>query len=239
MSRSLLGRRGSATISSSTAVLRCIHRLLLLHLLLGTALQSLEVDAGNVLVESLALRGRELNLLGRRHAGSIAVGESAGAPGGAAAHLAVVAEDVESGLVAQRHVDDAVVSQGAHGRDGRALLPAALRRRADEQARVLAPEAARLPLLARVVPEGPPLRREVAVARGDSHQEGVVLLQGRGVGHLGDRAVLFGRVHLRQDFLGEGLGDAVQVDHAAGFPDALGLGLGELLDVAIGGVLEG
>jgi hypothetical protein len=46
-------------------------------------------------------------------------------------------------------------------------------------------------------------------------------------------------VHLRQDFLGEGLGDAVQVDHAAGFPDALGLGLGELLDVAIGGVLEG
>jgi len=45
-------------------------------------------------------------------------------------------------------------------------------------------------------------------------------------------------VHLGQDILGEGLGDAVEVDGAAGFSDALGLSLGELLNVAIGGVLE-
>jgi hypothetical protein len=45
-------------------------------------------------------------------------------------------------------------------------------------------------------------------------------------------------VHLGQDLLGESLGDAVEVDAAAGLADALGLGLGELLDVAIGGVLE-
>jgi hypothetical protein len=46
-------------------------------------------------------------------------------------------------------------------------------------------------------------------------------------------------VHLGEHLLGEGLGDAVEVDLAAGLADALGLGLGELLDVAIGGVLEG
>jgi hypothetical protein len=46
-------------------------------------------------------------------------------------------------------------------------------------------------------------------------------------------------VHLGEDLGGEGLGDAVEVDAAAGFSDALGFGLGELLDVAIGGVLEG
>ena len=65
------------------------------------------------------------------------------------------------------------------------------------------------------------------------------MLEGRGVGHLGDRAVLFGSVHLGEDLLGESLGDAVEVDLAAGLADALGLSLGELLDVAIGGVLEG
>jgi hypothetical protein len=46
-------------------------------------------------------------------------------------------------------------------------------------------------------------------------------------------------VHLGEDLLGEGLRDAVEVDLAAGLADALGLGLGELLDVAIGGILEG
>jgi hypothetical protein len=240
LSRSLLDRSllCRSTVGDSTVLCRrrvCL--LLLLHLLLPAALQSLEVDLGDSLVESLALRSRDLELLGRRHAGSIAVGKSTRAPSGAAANLAVVAEQVESGLVAERHVDDSVVGERAHGGDGGALLATALGRGADEQARVLAPEAAGLPLLAGVVPEGPPLGGEVAVAGGDAHQEGVVLLEGRGVGHLGDRAVLFGSVHLGEDLLGEGLGDAVEVDLAAGLADALGLSLGELLDVAIGGVL--
>jgi hypothetical protein len=46
-------------------------------------------------------------------------------------------------------------------------------------------------------------------------------------------------VHLGEDLLGESLGDAVEVDLAAGLADALGLGLSELLDVAIRGVLDG
>jgi hypothetical protein len=46
-------------------------------------------------------------------------------------------------------------------------------------------------------------------------------------------------VHFGEDFGGEGFRDAVEVDAAAGFADALGLGLSQLLDVAVGGVLEG
>jgi hypothetical protein len=45
-------------------------------------------------------------------------------------------------------------------------------------------------------------------------------------------------VHLGEDFLGESLGDAVEVDGTAGLADALGLSLCEGLDVTPGGVLE-
>ena len=55
----------------------------------------------------------------------------------------------------------------------RRFLPAALGGGADEDAGVLAPVAARLPLCARVVPEGFPLRGEVAVAGGDAEEEAV------------------------------------------------------------------
>jgi hypothetical protein len=96
----------------------------------------------------------------------------------------------------------------------------------------------RLPLLASVIPEGSPLRGEVAVASGDAHEEGIVLLEDGRVGDLRDRSVLRRSVHLGQDLLGECLGDTEQVDGAAGFSDALGLGLGEGLDMAPGGVLE-
>ena len=238
LDRSLL-RRGAVGNSTILCRRRRVCLLLLFHLLLSATLQSLEVDLGDSLVEGLALCGRNLELLGRRHARAIAVGEGTRTPGRATTNLGVVTKKVEGGLVAERHVDDSVVSEGAHGGDGGALLSTALSGSADEEASVLAPEAAGLPLLAGVVPEGPPLGGEVAVAGGNAHEEGVVLLEGRGVGHLGDRAVLFGGVHLGEDLLGESLGDAVEVDLAAGLADALGLSLGELLDVAIGGVLEG
>lgn len=132
-----------------------------------------------------------------------------------------------------------MVSKSAHGGESSALLSTTLGAGADEQAGVLAPEAAGLPLTASAVPEGPPLRGEVAVAGGDSEQEGIVLLEDGGVADLGDGGVLGGSVHLGQDFLRESLGDAVEVDGTAGLANALGLGLGEGLDVTPGGVLEG
>lgn len=131
-----------------------------------------------------------------------------------------------------------MVSKRAHGRESSALLSTTLGTSGDEQASILAPEAAGLPLLASVVPERAPLGWEVAVAGGDSEQESVVLLEYRGVGDLRD-GLVFGRgVHLGQDVLREGLLDAVEVDGTAGFFDALGLGLGEGLDMAPGGVLR-
>ena len=104
-----------------------------------------------------------------------------------------------------------MVGKGAHGRQGRALLAAALRGGRDEEADVLAVIPARLPLLARLVPKGLPLGREVAVARRDPEQEGVV---GRELvrGDEGDRGRLARRVHLGQDFRGEGLFDSAEME---------------------------
>jgi hypothetical protein len=82
------------------------------------------------------------------------------------------------------------------------------------------------------------LRGEVAVTSGDTHEEGIVLLEDGRVGDLRDRGVLGRSVHLGQHLLRERLGDAEQVDGAAGLSDALGLGLGEGLDMSPGGVLE-
>ena len=98
--------------------------------------------------------------------------------------------------------------KGAHDRQGRALLAAALRGRRDEEAGVLAVVAARLPLLARLVPKGLPLGGQVAVAGRDAEEEGVVLFE-LVRGDEGDRGRLAGRVHFGQDFLGKGLFDPV------------------------------
>lgn len=49
-------------------------------------------------------------------------GESTSTPGAATTDLAVVAEEVEGGLVAEGNVDDAVVGEGAHGSESGALL---------------------------------------------------------------------------------------------------------------------
>ena len=100
-----------------------------------------------------------------------------------------------------------MMRQRAHGRNGRALLPPALRPRRHEHARILAPVAARAPLLAGLVPEGFPLRGEVAVAGGDAEEEGVVAFE-LVRGDCGDGGGFGGRVHFGQDFFGEGFGDS-------------------------------
>ena len=89
---------------------------------------------------------------------------------------------MESGRVSQGHVDDAVVSKGAHRRQRRALLSSTLGGGRDEDAGVFAVVATGLPLLAGVIPKGLPLRGEVAETGGDSEQEGVVFLELVGVG---------------------------------------------------------
>ena len=189
-------------------------------------------------VELLALDLGDLELLGGGLAGAVAGGEGAGAPGGAAADLAHVGELAEAVLVAERHVHDAVVGEGAHGGDGGGLLAAAGGGGADEDAGELAVEAAGGPLATGLVPEGLPLRGEVAEAGRDAHQEAVVLLEGGGVRQDGDVGLLAGGVHLGEHVGGQGLGDLVQVAGAAGLLDTALLSLGQGTDVSVHGVLS-
>ena len=135
-------------------------------------------------------------------------GESPRAPGAPTPDLVQVGQFAKRRGVTERHVDEAVVRKGAHDRQGRALLAAALRGRRDEEAGVLAVVAARLPLLARLVPKGLPLGGQVAVAGRDAEEEGVVLFE-LVRGDEGDRGRLAGGVHFGQDFLGKGLFDPV------------------------------
>lgn len=110
-------------------------------------------------------------------------------------------------LVAQGHVDHALVDPGGHGGDRGGLLAAALGARGDEEAEVLALQGAVHPQLAEAVDEGLPLRGEVAVAGGHAEEEGVVLREGVGLGE-GNRGVLRGGVHLGGHFAGEGFFDS-------------------------------
>lgn len=103
-----------------------------------------------------------------------------------------------------------MVREGAHGRQSGALLPSSLRGGADEDADVFAVEAASLPLLAGLVPEGFPLGGEVAEAGGDAEEEGVVFFE-LVRSDEGDGAGLAGCVHLREDFFGKGLFDSVSI----------------------------
>lgn len=203
---------------------------------LAAAMQSAG-ELGDSLVEVLALDLGELNLLGRGLAGAVSTSEGTGTPGAAATDLGEVSEETEGLGVAEGNVDDAVVGEGGDGVLSSGLLATAEGGGRDKDTGHLAPEATGSPLLAGLVPEGLPLGGEVAVAGGDAEEEGVVLLELGGVledGHVGG---LGGSVHLGEDLLGEGLGDLVDVGRAAGLLDTGLLSLGQLLDVAVHGVL--
>lgn len=100
-----------------------------------------------------------------------------------------------------------MVGQGAHGRDAGRLLTSARRGRGDEETRVLSPQATLHPLLARVVDEGLPLSRKVAVASRDAEEECIVLLEYLGC-DVGDGLGLWWGVHGLEDLLRQSLGDS-------------------------------
>lgn len=111
-------------------------------------------------------------------------------------------------LVAKGNIDEAVVGESRHSSNGSGLLATTLGASRDEEAGVLAPIGTSGPLLASLVPEGLELGREVSVTSGDAEQEGIILLELRGVGHRLDISGLGGSVHLGEDFIGEGLSDS-------------------------------
>lgn len=83
-----------------------------------------------------------------------------------------------------------------------------------------------------------PLSGEVSISGGNTKQEAVVLGEGLGVLEDGDVGRLGRSVHLGEDILGQSLGELVDVDLGASSLGTLLLGLGELPDVAVHGVLE-
>lgn len=183
--------------------------------------------------------------------------ESTSTPGATTVDFVQVRELTKSVLVAQRDVDETVVSESAHGRESGRFLATSLGASRDEQTGVLAPVTTSGPDATGLVPEGLPLRGEVTVASGDTEEDAIVgeeLVRGHnGVGGLG------GSVHLGQDIIGERLGDPMgnkvvsqshcaqyaakvlleKIDLTTGSFNALLLGLSQLLDVAVQGVLEG
>lgn len=122
-------------------------------------------------------------------------------------HLVEIGELAKGGLVSQRHIDHAVMSERAHGRNASGLLSSTDAGGGNEQSGVLAPEATLLPLGAGGVEEGFPLSGEVAVAGGDTEQDAVVLLE---FGRCDDRdgRILRWGIHLLEDFLRQGLLDS-------------------------------
>lgn len=122
-------------------------------------------------------------------------------------NLIQVAQLAEDGLVAERNVNEAVVSESAHGGKSSRLLTTTLGTGGNEETGILAPEATASPNATGLVPEGLPLGREVAVAGRDTEQYSI---KGEEVGGLNDGVASLSRsVHLSQNFVAEGLGDPI------------------------------
>lgn len=194
---------------------------------------------GDGLIESLALCRCDFDLQGSGLAGAVATlsmrhttSESANvlvvlykererdkepyrksprAPRTPAMHLLQVRQLPERRLVPQRHIDHAMMREGAHGRDASRLLPSAQAGGGDEEPRVLAPETALHPLAAGAVEEGLPLGGEVAVAGGNAEEHAIVLLE-LGGRDFGDGGVLGRGVHLGEDFFRKGFFDSARQD---------------------------
>ena len=164
---------------------------------------------GNSLVEGLTLsRGNAQFKLSRLPA-TITTREGTSTPRASTVDLLQVGQHGEGSLVTQGHVDETVVHKRAHAGNGSSLLATSHGSGGNEDTGVFTPEAALLPLLARLVPEGLELRGEVAVAGGDTEEDSVKLFEDGGVFEDRDRGVLGGCVHLVENLLGEGLGDSI------------------------------
>lgn len=121
--------------------------------------------------------------------------------------LLEVRELTKGGLVAQRNVEETVVSKSTHSTEAGRLLATTKSAGRDKQTSILAPVATRTPNATGTVPEGLPLRGEVTVASGNTKENGIELQELLG-SHNGVGG--FGRsVHLSENVIGEGLGDPV------------------------------
>ena len=152
-----------------------------------------------------------------------------------------------------------MVHQRTDGVGDRALLPSSWGGSGYENTGVFAMVKTRGPLLAGRIPEGFELSREVTVTGGDAEEEGVVLLKYLG-GYEWDCVGLAGSMHFLENFGREGFFDSrgrycqpmaispslgerglsllIKVGFSARGFNASFLSFGQLMDVAIHGVLH-
>jgi hypothetical protein len=157
-----------------------------------------------------------------------------------------VHEARESVFVSQWDKVDAMVNECRETIDYSRLLSTTGRPGGDERAREFAVEGTGTPELTGRVPEGFPLRGEVAITGGYAKEEGVIIGE---LGHLKNGVGGLGRcVHLVEDFLWEGLANSGGMlvvqrlpgsvnllenrDLASSFFYALLLGLGDWIKVS-------
>src|ERR1700753_181850 len=104
-------------------------------------------------------------------------------------------------LVTEWHEYDTVMGHGTHASQSSAFLAATQRGIADKHTGVLAGISSTGPDLARFIPEGLPLSREVTVTGWDAEKEGIILQQLVGVIEDSDGLVLWWRMHLSEHFI--------------------------------------
>ncbi len=136
--------------------------------------------------------------------------EGACAPRAPTTNFGDVGQRREYGLVSQRNINNAVMSEGAQGCNHGGFLASSRSGGGDENPTILAPVSSCLPDLAGAVPESLPLCGEVSVPGRDPKQEAIILAQD--VGRDDWNITRLGRgVHLAKHFIRESFLDPTEV----------------------------
>lgn len=138
----------------------------------------------------------------------IAYAESTGTPSTSPMDLVHVSKKRRCGLISQRHIYKAMVSESTHSSESSGLLTTTLTTSRDKQTSILSPVAPGRPDAASAIPESPPLSREIAESGGNTEKDSIVFSQLLWCDYWDGR---FGRgMHVCQDFGGESLFNSVR-----------------------------
>lgn len=182
---------------------------------------------------SMELGTLDLKLAGLT--GSVSCSQSGGAVGGSTENFSHVHNVLV--LVADRDVDDTLMSQVRNGRQDCRFLTSMLRCGTDDNGSHFTVESLRGPELTGRVEEGRDLSDGAAVTRWESEYKGIVF---RKISWFDDWDILVlgGCVHFCENFSGERLGELEQGWCSALFLDAFDGGVGHLLDMAIHRIVD-
>lgn len=148
--------------------------------------------------------------------GTKAYSKSPSTPRATTSNFIDVHQQGHHSLVSQRNVDESMMGQRTHRSEVGRLLSTAWSSRRDKETNIFAPVTARSPNTHCFVPERFPLGREIPITGWDSHQDSIVFQKHIWFSNRVGR--LRRRMHLIEDFLGEGFGDSIYVTLTCQFP---------------------